>query len=79
MIGKSPIKQHYPKKNYINLKVEEITDADYMHGNKDFEIKDLCEHYDFYLKNDTLLLADVFENFGNMRIKSYQSDPVKFL
>ena len=51
---------------YINLNVEEIIDADYMHGErvcKDFEIKNVSEYNDLYLKSDTLLLADVFENF----------------
>ena len=51
---------------YSNLNVEEIIDADYMHGErvcKDFEIKNVSEYHDLYLKSDTLLLADVFENF----------------
>ena len=49
---------------YSNLKMEDVTDADYIHAKKvckDFEIKN-----DFYLKNDILLLADVFENFKNI-------------
>ena len=37
------------------------------------------EYHDFYLKSDTLLLANVFENFRKMRLKIYQLDPVKFL
>ena len=57
-----------PKKEefYSNLNMEEITDANYMHEKrvcKDFEIKNVCECDDLYLKSDTLLLADVFENF----------------
>ena len=41
-------------------------DVDYMHVKrvyKDFEIKKIGEYDDLYLKRDTLILADVFENF----------------
>ena len=31
------------------------------------------------VKSDTLLLADVFENFRNMFLKIYELDPAKFL
>ena len=31
------------------------------------------------LKNDTLILADVFESFRKMYLKMYELDPVKFL
>ena len=67
---------------YSNLNMEEITDADYMHGKrvcKDFEIKDIGEYHDLYLKSDTLLLADVFESFRKMCLKIYQLDPAKFV
>ena len=32
-----------------------------------------------YVQSNTLLLADVFENFRNMCLKTYELDPAKFL
>ena len=49
--------------------MENITDADYIHKKRicnDFEIRYLGEYHDLYFKSDTLLLADVFENFRKM-------------
>ena len=60
--------------------MEDITDADYMHPKrvcKEFEVKNLGEYHD--LKSDTLLLADVFENFRKMCLKIYHLDPAKLL
>ena len=37
------------------------------------------EYYDLYLQSDTLLLADVFENFRNMCIKVSELDSAHFL
>ena len=31
-----------------------------------------------YIQGDTLLLADVFENFRNICVKIYKLDPAKF-
>ena len=45
--------------SYSDLNMEDITYADYMHAKrvcKEFEMKNFGEHYDLYLKSDTLLL-----------------------
>ena len=71
MIGESSMK-HQTTENedfYSHFNMEDITDADYAHAKivcKDFEIKNLGEYHDLYVQGDTLLLADVFENFQNM-------------
>ena len=65
---------------YSHLNVEDITDADYARAIrvcKDFEIKDLGECHDLYVQSDTLLLADVFENFRNMCLEIYDLYPAK--
>ena len=67
---------------YSHLNMEDITDADYAHAKrvcKDFEIKNLGEYHDLYVQSNTLLLADVFENFRNMCLEIYEFDPAKFL
>ena len=45
---------------------------------KDFEIKNLGKYHDLYLQNDTLLLADIFDNFRNMCLEIYELDPARF-
>ena len=67
---------------YSHLNMKDITDADYAHAKrvcKDFEIKNLGKYHDLYVQSDTLLLADVFENFRNMCLEIYELDPAKFL
>ena len=42
---------------YSHLNMEDITDTDYAHAkrvSKDFEIKNLQEHYNLYVQIDTL-------------------------
>ena len=46
---------------------------------KKFKLKNRAEYHDLYVQSDTLLLADVFENFRNMCIKVYELDPAHFL
>ena len=64
---------------YSYLNIKDITDADYAHLSKDFEIKHLGEYHDLYVQSNTLSLADVLENFRNMCLKIYELDPSKFL
>ena len=69
-----------PKKAFCsNLNLENISDEDYVHAQKVwdvFKIKYLNEYHDLYVQSDTLLLADVYENFRNMCFEKYQLDPV---
>ena len=67
---------------YSSLNMENNDDIDYIHGNnvfKKFKLKNLGEYHDLYVQSDTLLLADVFENFRNMCIKVYELDRPHFL
>ena len=51
---------------YSNLNLEDISDEDYGHAQKVsvvFEIRHRGEYHDLYVQSDTILLADVFENF----------------
>ena len=67
---------------YSNLIIGDITDADFMHAKsvfKDFEMKNLVEMYDLYLKSDKLFLVGVFGKFRKMCLETYELDPLKFL
>ena len=44
-----------------------------------FEINNRGEFHDLYVKSDTLLLADVYENFRNMSLDIYGLNPVYFV
>ena len=67
---------------YSELNLEDISDEDYAHVQKVwevFEIINLGEYHDLYVQSDTLLLADVFENFRDKCIEIYELDPAHFL
>ena len=62
--------------------MEDISEIYYRHATKvfnKFNIKNLGEYHDLYVQSDTLLLADVFESFRNLCIKTYKLDPAYFL
>ena len=70
------------KSFYSSLTRENISDIDYRHGNnvfKKFKLNYLGEYHNLYVQSDTLLLADVFENFRKTCIKVYELDPANFL
>ena len=49
--------------------MKDITDVDYKHAEricKDFEIRHLGEYHNLYVQSETLLRADVFNNFWDM-------------
>ena len=84
--GKNLMKTNYHQKTkeafYSNLNLEDISDEDYAHAQKVwdvFEIKNLDEHHDLYVQSDTLLLEDVFENFRHMCFEIYELDPAYFV
>ena len=57
---------------YSNLNMEDIDDIDYRHGNNvsnKFKLNNLGDYHDLYVQSDTLLLADVFENFRAMWLR----------
>ena len=67
---------------YSNLNLESITDEDYVHLQKVwevFKIKNLGEYHDLHVQSDTLLLVDLFENFRDKCIELYELDTANFL
>ena len=67
---------------YSCLNMENILDIDYTHATrvfKEFKMNNLGDYHDFYVQSNTLLLADIFENFRDMSLKIYQLDPTYFV
>ena len=64
-----------------SLNMGDITDVDYRHAKRVFKNlnnKNLGDYDDLYVESNTLLLADVFENFRNKSIEIYELDPAHF-
>ena len=56
-----------------------ITDMHAVRVFREFKMNNLGDYRDLYVQSDTLLLADVFENFRNIFMKVYKLDPSHFL
>ena len=75
---KLPNKKHF----YNDLREEHISDGDYMHAKqvwKTFNIKNMGEYHDLYMRSDVYLLTDIFENFRTISMQAYKLDPVHYL
>ena len=66
---------------YSKLNMSGVSDQDYEHACKvwrDFEIKNLGEYHNLYLRTDFILLANVFEAFRKVCVDNYGLDPAHF-
>ena len=66
---------------YRNLNMSSVSEDDYEHaqkGCKEFKIRNLGEHHDFYLQTYVILLANIFEAFRDTYQEHYSLDPAHF-
>ena len=70
------------KKDFFSILYNQhITHEQYNHAQtvwNTFDIKTMGDYHDLYLKSDTLLLADIFENFRKTCLQYYKLDPCHY-
>jgi hypothetical protein len=67
---------------YSELEEESITDKGYEQAQNVWtamECQSFINYHDLYLKTDTVLLADVFENFRDVSMVNCRLDPAHYL
>ena len=72
-----PLKESF----YSKLNMSDIGDEYYEHAQrvwKGFDMKNLGEYHDLYLKTHIILLSNVFEAFRNTCLQHYKLDPAHF-
>ena len=66
---------------YSSLNMSGVSESDYQHTQRvwtEFNIKNLGEYHDLYLKTDVVLLENVFETFSETSLAHYGLDPAHF-
>ena len=66
---------------YSKLNMSKISEDDYQHAQQvweEFEIQNLGDCHDLYLRTEVVLLANVFEAFRDTCLKRYRLDPAHF-
>ena len=69
------------EKFYSSLSGKDITDEEYEHAKQVWAAlgcRNLGDYHDLYVETDTLLLADVFENFRKVCQERYGLDPAHY-
>ena len=83
IVGKNLMKQLSSEdKFYSKLNLEDISSDDYAHTinvSDTFNISNLGEYQNLFVKLDTTLLADIFEKFRDKHIETDKLDPAYFL
>ena len=69
------------KHSYSNFNMSGVSNTDYEHACsiwREFEIRNMGEYHNLYLRSTVILLANVFESFRQVCLENYGFDPSHF-